>query len=113
MTSTLERVSLTSMKKYLVISATILLTASTVSAEDLSAYRTPQGQVIVTGLKPRRLYGVVANTGKGYGVNNFSSTPCGEIIIDKAASYAQLTINRQKILPKSLPIKTRGQCTKR
>jgi uncharacterized membrane protein len=109
----LDRVLSNSMKRSIIILATTLLTASVVSAEALSAYKTPQGQVIITGLKPRKLYGVIAKTGKGYGVNNFSSTPCGEIIIDKAANFPQLTINKQKISPKSLPVKTRGQCTQR
>jgi hypothetical protein len=104
-------------KRYLAIGAAILLAVSgqiisTANAQSLAAYKTAQGQVILTGLKPGKLYGVVANTGKGYGVNNFSSTACGEIIINKAASFQSITINRQKITPGSLPVKAYSKCTK-
>jgi hypothetical protein len=99
-------------KKYLAILAVTLLTSSAANAQNLSAYKTAQGQVIVTGLKPGKLHGVVANTGRGYGVSNITSTACGEVIIDKAASFTSILINRQRISPKSLPVKAYSKCTK-
>ncbi len=99
-------------KRYLAIGAATLLVMSAASAQSLSAYKTAQGQVVITGLKPGKLYGIVANTGQGYGVNNFSSTACGEVIINKAASFRSITVNRQKIVPESLPVKTYSKCTK-
>jgi hypothetical protein len=99
-------------KKYLAIGAATLLIMSAASAQSIAAYKTAQGQVIITGLKPGKLYGVVANTGKGYGVSNFSSTACGEVIISKAASFQSITVNRQKIAPASLPVKAYSKCTK-
>jgi hypothetical protein len=99
-------------KKYLAILAVTLLTSSVANAQNLSAYKTTQGQVIVTGLKPGKLHGVVANTGRGYGVSNITSTACGEVIIDKAASFTSILINRQRISPKSLPVKAYSKCTK-
>jgi hypothetical protein len=102
-------------KKYLVTVATsflALLAVSTANAQSVTAYKTAQGQVIVTGLKPGRLHGVAANTGKNVGVSNITSTACGEVIINKAADFTFVIINRQKINPKSLPIKTYTVCTK-
>jgi hypothetical protein len=99
-------------KRYLAIVATALLTVSTANAQSITAYRTAQGQVIVTGLKPGRLNGVAANTGKGFGTSNITSTACGEVIINKAANFKFIIVNRQKIEPKSLPVKTYTVCTK-
>jgi hypothetical protein len=95
-----------------VIVATTLLTVSTANAQSVTAYKTTQGQVIVTGLKPGKLNGVAANTGKGFGVSNITSTACGEVIINKAADFKFIIVNRQKINPKSLPVKTYTACTK-
>jgi hypothetical protein len=95
-----------------VIVATVLLTVSNANAQSISAYKTAQGQVIVTGLKPGRLNGVAANSGKGFGVSNITSTACGEVIINKAADFKYIIVNRQKINPKSLPVKTYAACTK-
>jgi hypothetical protein len=107
-------------KRYLVIAslapaaiiATNLLTASIANAQNVTAYRTTQGQVIVTGLKPGRLNGVAANTGKGFGVSNITSTACGELIINKAADFKFIIVNRLKLEPKSLPVKNYTVCTK-
>jgi hypothetical protein len=107
-------------KRYLaILSATLLATgiATNVSlnvaqAQSVAAFKTAQGEVVVTGLKPGRLYGVTANTGAGYGVSNITATACGEVIISKAAGFKQITINRQKIAPNSLPVKTYNKCTK-
>jgi hypothetical protein len=107
-------------KRYLaILSATLLATgiATNVSlnvaqAQSVAAFKTAQGEVVVTGLKPGRLYGVTANTGAGYGVSNITATACGEVIISKAAGFKQITINRQKIAPSSLPVKTYSKCTK-
>jgi hypothetical protein len=99
-------------KRYLAIIATALLTVSSANAQSITAYKTAQGQVIVTGLKPGRLNGVAANTGKGFGVSNITSTACGEVIINKAADFKFVIVNRQKINPKSLPLKTYTACTK-
>ena len=99
-------------KRYLAITAAVLLVASTANAQSISAYRTAQGQVIVTGLKPGRLSGVAANTGKGFGVSNITSTACGEVVINKAADFKFLIVNRQKFTPKSLPLKAYAACTK-
>ncbi len=99
-------------KRYLAITVIALLTVSTANAQSISAYRTTQGQVIVTGLNPGRLSGVAANTGKGFGVSNITSTACGEVIINKAADFKFLIVNRQKITPKSLPVKAYSACTK-
>jgi hypothetical protein len=99
-------------KRYLAIVATALLTVSTANAQSITAYRTAQGQVIVTGLKPGRLNGVAANTGKGFGTSNITSTACGEVIINKAADFKFIIVNRQKINPKSLPVKAYTACTK-
>jgi hypothetical protein len=99
-------------KRYLAIVATALLIASTANAQSVTAYKTAQGQIIVTGLKPGRLNGVAANTGKGFGVSNITSTACGEVIISKAADFKFIIVNRQKINPKSLPVKTYTACTK-
>ncbi len=89
-----------------------LLTVSTANAQSITAYRTAQGQVIFTGLKPGRLNGVAANTGKGFGTSNITSTACGEVIINKAADFKFIIVNRQKINPKSLAVKTYTPCTK-
>jgi hypothetical protein len=99
-------------KRYLAIIATVLLTVSTANAQSVTAYKTAQGQVIVAGLKPGRLNGVAANTGKGFGVSNITSTACGEVIINKAADFKFIIVNRQKINPKSLPVKAYTTCTK-
>lgn len=99
-------------KRYLAIVAIALLTVSTANAQSISAYRTAQGQIIVTGLKPGRLNGVAANSGRGFGVSNITSTACGEVIINKAADFKYIIVNRQKINPKSLPVKTYAACTK-
>jgi hypothetical protein len=99
-------------KRYLAIVATALLTVSTANAQSISVYRTAQGQIIVTGLKPGRLNGVAANSGKGFGVSNITSTACGELIINKAADFKYIIVNRQKINPKSLPVKAYAACTK-
>jgi hypothetical protein len=102
-------------KRYLTIVATsflALLAVSTANAQSVAAYKTAQGQVIITGLKPGRLHGVAANTGKGFGVSNITSTACGEVIINKAVDFKYVLVNRQKINPKSLPFKAYTACTK-
>ena len=99
-------------KRYLAIIATTLLTVSSANAQGVTAYKTAQGQVIITGLKPGRLHGVAANTGKGFGVSNITSTACGEVVINKAADFKFIIVNRQKINPKSLPTKAYTACTK-
>jgi hypothetical protein len=81
-------------KRYLAIVVTTLLTASSASAQSITAYKTAQGQVIVTGLKPGRLNGVAANTGKGFGVSNITSTACGEVIINKAVNLLLSIVKR-------------------
>ena len=99
-------------KRYLLIVAATLLTVNSADAQIVTAYKTAQGQVIFTGLKPGRLNGVAANTGKGFGVSNITSTACGEVIINKAADFKFIIVNRQKISPKSLPVKAYSACTK-
>jgi hypothetical protein len=100
------------MKKLIPLLALTFVVASSAAAQAVEAYKTAQGQVVVTGLVPGRSHGVVANTGKGYGVKNFVSTACGDIVIDRAASFASITVNKKKFAPNSLSVKAYTQCTK-
>jgi hypothetical protein len=100
------------MKKLIPLFVLTSLFASSAAAQAVDAYKTPQGQVVVTGLAPGRSHGVVANTGQGYGVKNFVATACGDIVIDRAASFASIMVNKKKFVPKSLSTKAYNQCTK-
>jgi hypothetical protein len=100
------------MKKIIPLLILTTLFASSAAAQAVDAYKTPQGQVVVTGLAPGRSHGVVANTGKSFGVKNFVATACGEIVIDRAASFTSITVSKKKFAPKSLGTKAYTQCTK-
>jgi hypothetical protein len=91
-----------SMKKFIPALALAIVAASGAAAQAAEAFKTAQGQVVVSGLRPGRLYGVIANTGNGVGVKNFTSTACGEVIIERAANFQSITIDRKKIAPKTL-----------
>jgi hypothetical protein len=100
------------MKKYIPILTCALVVASGAAAQAAEAYKTAQGQVVIAGLRPGRLYGVIANTGKGIGVKNFTSTACGEVVIEQAANFQSITIDRQKLTPKTLGMKAYAKCIK-
>lgn len=100
------------MQKLIPLAVLTTFLASGATAQVVDAYKTPQGQVVVTGLTPGRSHGVVANTGKGFGVKNLVATACGEIVIDQAASFTSITVSRKKFAPKSLGTKAYTQCTK-
>jgi hypothetical protein len=100
------------MKKFIPLLALTFVVASSAAAQAVEAYKTAQGQVVVTGLVPGRSHGVLANTGKGFGVKNFVSTACGEIVIDQAASFVSITVNKKKFAPRSLSVKAYKQCSK-
>jgi hypothetical protein len=102
----------TPMKKLIPLFVLTSLFASSAAAQAVDAYKTPQGQVVVTGLAPGRSHGVVANTGKSYGVKNFVATACGDIVIDRAASFTSIMVSKKKFTPKSLSTKAYTQCAK-
>jgi hypothetical protein len=86
---------------------------SATAAPALESYTTPQNKLIVAGLKPGKLYGVIATTPRnGIGVKNFTSNACGEVIIDRASSFQAITIDRQKLSIKNLAVKAHPVCTK-
>lgn len=87
-------------------------TSATATIQNLAAYRTPQGQVVITGLTPNRLHGVIAHTGQGVGVKNFTATPCGEVVIPNAANFQFISIRQKRFTPKSLGVKSYANCTK-
>jgi hypothetical protein len=100
------------MKKYIPALALAFLAASSAAAQASEAFKTAQGQVVIAGLRPGRLYGVIANTGKGMGVKNFTSTACGEVVIEQAANFQSITIDRKKLTPRTLGVKAYNKCTK-
>jgi opacity protein-like surface antigen len=100
------------MKKFIPALALAIVAASGAAAQAAEAFKTAQGQVVVSGLRPGRLYGVIANTGNGVGVKNFTSTACGEVIIERAANFQSITIDRKKLTPKTLGTKAYTKCTK-
>jgi hypothetical protein len=102
------------MKRSISVIATILAVGSAGSALALEAgYKTAKNQLIMTGLKPGKLYGVIATTTKnGYGVKNFTANACGEVVIEQAGGFKSLMINRKKIIVQNLATKATTPCTK-
>jgi hypothetical protein len=107
---TLQKIPMQKIIPLLTLSLVVASSATALAAVD--AYKTPQGQVVVTGLTPGRSHGVVANTGKGYGVKNFIADACGEIAIDKAAGFTSIMVSKKRFSPKSLTTKAYNKCTK-
>jgi hypothetical protein len=101
------------MKRSIAVIAAILTVSSASAVLAAEGYKTAQNQLIVKGLKPGKLYGVIAATNNnGYGVKNFTANACGEVIIEKAAGFKSILIDRKKILVKSLATKAAAPCTK-
>ncbi len=101
------------MKRSIAIITAVMVAGNASAALALEGYRTAQNQLIVAGLKPGKLYGVIATTNKnGVGVRNFTANACGEVIIGQAAGFRSLTIDRKQLLVKDLAIKKSTPCTK-
>jgi hypothetical protein len=101
------------MKRLIALMAAILTVSSASAALAAEGYKTAQNQLIVKGLKPGKLYGVIAATNNnGYGVKNFTANACGEVIIEKAAGFKSIMIDRKKLLVKTLALKPATPCTK-
>jgi hypothetical protein len=101
------------MKKILTILATnLVLMAGANAAPAVESYITPQNKLIVAGLQPGKLYGVLATTDRnGVGVRNFTANACGEVIIDRANIFQSITIDRRKLLIEKLAVKEYANCT--
>jgi hypothetical protein len=102
------------MKRSLAIIATVFTMGNASTVLALEGYKTAQNQLIVAGLKPGKLYGVIATTNKnGYGVKNFTANACGEVVLDQVAGFKSVMIDRKKLLIKDLVVKPATPCTKK
>jgi hypothetical protein len=101
------------MKRSIALIAAVMAVGNASAALALAGYKTAQNQLIVVGLRPGKLYGVIATTNKnGVGVKNFTANACGEVVIGQAAGFRSITIDRKQLLVKDLAVKKSTPCSK-
>lgn len=89
--------------------AVTLATAASASAE---AYKTAEGTVVVTGLKPTQRYQIrILNAQNKSGTRqDKTANHCGEVVVEKAANYKTLVVGSESFEPESLAVKTHVKC---
>lgn len=92
-----------------IATAVMLTTAVSASAE---AYKTADGTVVVTGLKPTQRYQIrtLSAQNKSGTRQDKTANHCGEVIVEKAATYKTLVVGSESFEPGSLAVKTHVKC---
>lgn len=90
--------------------ATMLTLTHVVMAAE--AYKTAKGDVVVTGLTPTQRHQIrfVNDKGKSGTRQDKSVNSCGEIVVERAASYQTLVVGSETIDPATLETKTHVRC---
>jgi hypothetical protein len=75
-------------------------------------YKTADGTVVVTGLQPTQRYQIrmVDAQGKPGTRQDKSANSCGEVVVEKAATYQAMNVGTHSVDPASLPVKERVKC---
>lgn len=91
--------------------AAALILAQTASSF-AEAYKTADGMVVVTGLKPTQRYQVrtLNAQNKSSTRQDKSANSCGEVVVEKAANYKMLVVGTETIDPAALAVKDHTKC---
>lgn len=89
----------------------ILFSPISKAAAFCSSYKTSMGEVVITGLQPGKQYEVqYLSNDKQKGAIISIANPCGEAVIMGGATYQELTVDSQIVIPSSLPTYNNSGC---
>jgi hypothetical protein len=95
------------------VAITALLVLSHSAIASAEAYKTSNGQVVVTGLNAKQKYPIKAVNAKDKPANrqDVIANTCGEALVDGAAKYKSLVVGTETIDPATLTTKVHVRCS--
>jgi hypothetical protein len=95
------------------VAITALLVLSHSAIASAEAYKTSNGQVVVTGLTAKQKYPIQAVNGKNKPAKrqDVIANTCGEALVDGAAKYKSLVVGTETIDPATLTTKAHPRCS--
>jgi hypothetical protein len=95
------------------VAITALLVLSHSAIAGAEAYKTSNGQVVVTGLTAKQKYPIQAVNAKSKPAKrqDVTANTCGEALVDGAAKYKSLVVGTETIDPATLTTKAHPRCS--
>jgi hypothetical protein len=95
------------------VAITALLVLSHSAIASAEAYKTSNGQVVVTGLTAKQKYPIKGVNAKDKPANrqDVIANTCGEALVDGAAKYKSLVVGTETIDPATLTTKVHVRCS--
>jgi hypothetical protein len=95
------------------VAITALLVLSHSAIASAEAYKTSNGQVVVTGLTAKQKYPIQAVNAKSKPAKrqDVTANTCGEALVDGAAKYKSLVVGTETIDPATLTTKAHPRCS--